>query len=64
MKRKRDTRGEIPIPWLPVDSRVILPLFSFGSIRGIAKAFLIVEMTLAIGVVLGTLTVVLLGLLI
>lgn len=43
-----------PISWLPIDSRLIFPLFSFGHVRGIARIFLTVEMILAVSVVLGT----------
>lgn len=41
--------------WLPIDSRLVLPLFSFGHVHGVAKIFLTIEMTLAVGVVLGSL---------
>lgn len=40
--------------WLPVDSRLFLPLFSFGHVKGVAKVFLVIEMVLAAGVVTGT----------
>lgn len=43
-----------PIPWLPVDSRLI----SFGHVRGISRIFLIIEMVLAVFIVLGTFTLV------
>lgn len=55
MKRKRRNSAVVPVSWLPVDSRLILPLFSFTHVRGIAKIFLTVEMVLAFGVVIGTL---------
>lgn len=45
----------MPVSWLPVDSRLIPPLFSFTHVRGIAKIFLTVEMVLAFAVVIGTL---------
>jgi len=62
MKQKRTVRSDTPIHWLPIDSRFINPLFSFGHVRGIAKVFLTIEMTLAAGVVTGTLLLVVLRL--
>lgn len=50
------------ISWLPFDSRLIPPIFGWGHVHGIAKTFLILEMLLATGVVVGTLLVVLLTL--
>jgi len=55
MKRKRQNKTVAPVSWLPVDSRLMLPLFSFTHVRGIAKIFLTVEMILAFAVVIGTL---------
>lgn len=46
---------EYPIRWLPIDSRFITPFFRFGSVTGISRIFLEVEITLAIIVVIGTL---------
>ena len=40
--------------WLPIDSRLFLPLFSFGHVRGFARFFLFIEILLSILVVLGT----------
>ncbi len=54
MKRKRSSVKDVSTSWLPIDSRLILPLFSFGHVHGVAKIFLMIEMTLAFGVVLGT----------
>jgi len=51
-------RVEKPIQWMPVDSRLVGPFLSFGRVRGIARIFLTVEMTLAVFIVLGTLTIV------
>lgn len=51
-------RSSEPIPWLPVDSRIIPPIFSFGHVSGAAKVFLQIEMVLSVGVVLGTLVIV------
>lgn len=42
-----------PIDWLPFDSR-LLPLFSFPHVRGVARIFLLVEMSLCVLVVAGT----------
>lgn len=39
-----------PIPWLPIDSRLI----SFSHVHGIAKVFLIIEIVTSVGVVAGT----------
>lgn len=60
MKQKRSFRSETPIHWLPIDSRLVFPLFSFGHVRGAAKIFLTIEMILAVGVVVGTLILLLL----
>lgn len=46
-----------PIPWLPIDSR-LFPFLSFGHVKGVMKLFLQIEMLLAVGVVIGTLLVV------
>ena len=54
MKRKRTSKKDASMNWLPIDNRLILPLFSFGHVHGAAKVFLMVEMILAFGVVLGT----------
>lgn len=60
MKRKRQNNTFTSVNWLPVDSRLILPIFSFSHVRGAAKLFLTVEMILALGVVIGTLAVMIL----
>ena len=57
MKRKM----EKPIDWLPIDSRLI-PFLSFPHVRGVARIFLIIEMTLCVFVVLGTLLLVIIRL--
>lgn len=49
--------------WLPIDSRLIPPLFHFGHLRGIAKIFVVVEMALSSMVVVGTFILVFLRLL-
>ncbi|MCX6791776.1 MAG: hypothetical protein NT149_01945 [Candidatus Gottesmanbacteria bacterium] len=53
-------RVEKPIPWLPIDSRLVGSFFAFGHVQGIARIFLTVEMILAVLIVLGTLSVILL----
>ncbi len=55
-------RVEKPIQWLPVDSRLFGSIFSFGHVHGVARIFLTVEMVLAVLIVFGTLTVVVLEL--
>ncbi len=44
-----------PIRWLPIDSRFITPIFKFGAVKGTARIFLEIEITLAIFIVGGTL---------
>ncbi len=41
--------------WLPIDPRILPPLFHFGNIHGVAKVFIVIEMILATMVVVGTL---------
>lgn len=53
-------KREQPIHWLPIDSRLVHPLFTFGRIRGVARIFLTIEMIMAVGVVFGTFAIVLL----
>lgn len=61
MKRNRKrVHLEQPVSWLPVDSRLMLPLFSFGHVHGAAKFFLTVEMLFAAAVVCGTFVIALL----
>ena len=55
-KRRRPAKQ--PIPWLPIDSRIIPHIFSFGHVKGITKVFLQIEMVLSVGVVIGTLIIV------
>lgn len=44
-----------PIRWLPIDSRLLTPIFKFGSVKGTARFFLELEITFAIFIVSGTL---------
>jgi hypothetical protein len=37
---------DTPVPWLPVDSR-LFPFIGFGKVKGIARIFLTIEITLA-----------------
>ncbi|OGG09009.1 hypothetical protein A2154_04155 [Candidatus Gottesmanbacteria bacterium RBG_16_43_7] len=41
--------------WLPINSALIPDIFSFGRVRGIARFFLTIEMSLSVLVVAGTL---------
>jgi hypothetical protein len=44
-----------PLDWLPFDPRIIPDIFRFTYVKGFAKFFLLLEITLALLVVLGTL---------
>lgn len=55
MRKRSGKKVEQPVSWLPVDSRIIFPLFSFGHVHGVARVFLTIEMALAVAVVVGTL---------
>jgi hypothetical protein len=48
------------LPWMPVDSLLFGPFFAFGHVQGIARIFLTVEMILAVLIVFGTLSILLL----
>ncbi|MBI3385561.1 hypothetical protein HY031_00585 [Candidatus Gottesmanbacteria bacterium] len=54
-RHHKRTRFAQPVSWLPVDSRLILPLFSFGHVKGMARLFLEIEILLSLLVVGGTL---------
>ena len=58
-RRSNMVRGK-PISWLPVDSRLFLPLLNFGHVKGLARVFLEIEIVLSLLVVLGTLAIVVL----
>ncbi|OGG01309.1 hypothetical protein A2Z33_05340 [Candidatus Gottesmanbacteria bacterium RBG_16_52_11] len=58
--RRRPKKAFQPLFWLPVDSRILPDIFAFGHVRGIARIFLEIEITLAILIVIGTLTIVIL----
>lgn len=63
MKRKAGiVNRNQAIGWLPIDSRLISPLVSFGHVRGVAKVFLIVEIVLSVGVVVGSVSLFILSL--
>jgi hypothetical protein len=49
-KMKHDTK----LLWLPIDSRLIPPLFQFSHLGTAAKIFVMVEMVLSGSVVVGT----------
>ncbi|MBI5614301.1 hypothetical protein HY947_05225 [Candidatus Gottesmanbacteria bacterium] len=57
--KKRITKHENDFSWLPIDSRLLPHLFSFGHVKGIARVFIEIEMILSVFVVLGTFLVVL-----
>lgn len=57
MKYQRRRKPEPPVSWLPVDSRLFLPLLSFSHVKGLARLFLEVEIVLSVLVVIGTLAV-------
>jgi hypothetical protein len=44
------------IDWLPIDSRIIPNILSFGHVQGFAKLFLQIEIVLALVVVVGAIT--------
>ena len=44
------------ISWLPVDSRLIPDIISFGHVKGIARFFLMLEIILAVLIVISTLS--------
>ena len=60
-KRTKNRLGK-PLAWLPVDSRLIPPIFAFGKVQGWARVFLEIEIVLALLVVIGTLLLVALSL--
>lgn len=57
--KRRGQASFHPIPWLPIDSRLIVPILSFSHVKGLARFFLILEIVLALLVVLGTFGIVL-----
>lgn len=54
-RTRKSIRTKHVINWLPIDSRLFLPLFSFGHVKGIARWFLEMEIVLSTLVVLGVL---------
>ncbi len=52
--RRRKTH-DVPVSWLPVDSRLFLPILSFSHVKGLARLFLEIEIVLSLLVVIGTL---------
>ena len=55
-KSKKNLKDDLQ--WLPIDSRLLPHLFSFGHVKGIARIFIQLEMVLSVLVVLGTFIVV------
>lgn len=54
-KRSRSTQE---ISWLPIDSRLLPHILSFGHVKGAARLFLQIEMVLSALVVLGVFVIV------
>ena len=63
MKKRRIKKSEShhaeAISWLPIDSR-LFPFLSFSHVKGVARIFLIVEMSLSVFMVVASLVLVLL----
>lgn len=57
MKRGVRRKTEQPVSWLPVDSRLFLPILSFSHVKGLARLFLEIEIVLSLLVVIGTIAV-------
>ena len=53
-KRRHYNASHESVGWLPFDSRLFSPIFSFGRVKGIARVFLIIEMILTVLVIAGT----------
>lgn len=62
-KRKAHIPLGKSISWLPIDNRILLPLFSFGRVSGLSKMFLTIEIILSVFVVFGTVLLVILKIL-
>ncbi len=54
-KKRMVTTTQPDLSWLPIDSRLIPSIFSFGRVTGMARIFLTIEMVFASAVVVGTL---------
>lgn len=63
MKRRKTTRPyrhlSKAIQWLPIDSR-LFPFLGLSHVKGLARIFLIIEMTMSVTVVAGSLVLVIL----
>jgi len=53
-RRKISSKNKQP-HWLPIDIRLIPDIWSFGHVKGVARAFLELELTFSCLVVFGTL---------
>ena len=53
-KRRRSAKLRLSKRILPIDERIFPDIISFSHIKGVARIFLIIEMTCAVLVVLGT----------
>lgn len=54
MKRVKKLSKHPSYSWLPIDSRLLPKILSFGHVKGVARVFLQIEMMAATLVVLGT----------
>lgn len=52
-KKRVAGKSSLPVVWLPVDTRFFPDILAFGHVRGWAKIFLEIEMSLAVLVVIG-----------
>ncbi len=50
---KKRSRRRQTISWLPIDSRLVPNIISFGHVRGVARVFLQIEIILSFLVVMG-----------
>ncbi len=53
-------RSNKALSWLPINERLIPPIFTFQRVSGLSRVFLEIELALSVFVVLGTLLIVLL----
>ncbi len=60
---QRDLKQDKQLLWLPIDSRLIPDIFSFGQVKGLARVFLQIELTLTAIVVCMTIVLIVLRLL-
>jgi hypothetical protein len=51
-KKKVNSKADL---WLPIDSRLIPDIISFGHVKGLARVFMVIEIMLSCLIVIGTL---------